>query len=571
MKRLEVQTLKHALERSAELFPERNALSFVDGEPLTYAKFYEMVRDVSLLLQSRGIGPGDKVAIIGENMPHWGVAYFAVTCMGAVAVPILQEFHVSAVHHILRHSEAQVVFCSKRYFDKVEEFDEDTLHTRIVLDDLSMLADEGSLKTNYREAMTQARAWYERTREKVMQYFDRGSSDITPDSLAVILYTSGTTGHSKGVMLTHRNIVFDAESTAEIVNVTEEDSLLSVLPLSHTYECTLGLMLPIIRGASVYYLQRPPTPRTLLPAMQKIKPTYLLLVPLVIEKIYRNRILPKISGNAIGRNLMKFGAGKKKLQQIAGKKLMESFGGNIKCIPIGGAFLAPEVERFLRNAEVPYAIGYGMTETSPLVSGSKPEDTRFRAAGKPIPEVEIFIDNPDPETGEGEILVKGPNVMTGYYKAPKVTEEVLTEDGWLHTGDLGYIDEDGYLFIRGRLKNVIIGPSGENIYPEEIEAHFNDCEYVLESLVFRQDGKLCARVHLDDDALDAKYGTQKMTESKARLKLDEVLSGILKQVNANVSNFCKVSRIIEQVEPFDKTPTHKIKRYLYVDPDDSRR
>lgn len=571
MKPLEVLTLKHALEQSVELFPERPALSFVDGDPLTYKKFYEMVRDVSLLLQSRGVGPGDKVAIIGENMPHWGVAYFAVTCMGAVAVPVLQEFHVSAVHHILRHSEAQAVFCSKRYFHKVEEFEDDTLHTRFVLDDLSMIAEEGSLKTTYREAMAQARTWYERTREKVMQYFDRGTSDITPDDLAVILYTSGTTGHSKGVMLTHRNIVFDAQSTAEIVNVTEEDTLLSVLPLSHTYECTLGLMLPIIRGASVYYLQKPPTPRTLLPAMQKIRPTYLLLVPLVIEKIYRNRILPKISGNAIGRNIMKFGAGKKKLQQIAGKKLMESFGGNVKCIPIGGAFLAPEVERFLRNAGVPYAIGYGMTETSPLVSGSKPQDTRFRAAGKPIPEVEVFIADPDKETGEGEILVRGPNVMSGYYKAPKVTEEVLTEDGWLHTGDLGYIDDDGYLFIRGRLKNVIIGPSGENIYPEEIEAHFNDCEYVLESLVFRKDGKLCARVHLDDDALDAKYGTQKMTESKARAKVDEVLAGILKQVNANVSSFSKVARVIEQVEPFDKTPTHKIKRYLYVDPDDSRR
>jgi len=571
LKSLEVPTLKNALERSVEQYADRPALTFVEGEPLTYARFHQMVRDVSLLLQSRGVVPGDKVALIGENMPHWGVAYFAVTCMGCVIVPILQEFHVSAVHHILRHSEAKAVFASKRYFDKVEECEAEDLHTRIILDDLSLVSEEDNFKTNFREAMAQARAWYDRMREKVMNYFDKGTSDITPESLAAILYTSGTTGHSKGVMLTHENIVFNAESTANIVNVNHEDRLLSVLPLSHTYECTLGLILPLTRGASVHYLQKPPTPRTLIPAMQKVKPTYLLLVPLVIEKIYRNRILPKLSGNAFGRNLMKLGAGKKKLQQVAGRKLMESFGGNIKCIPIGGAFLAPEVELFMRNADIPYAIGYGMTETSPLISGSKPADTRFRGAGKTIPQVEITIDNADPQTGEGEILVKGPNVMQGYYKAPAVTEEVFTEDGWLRTGDLGYVDDDGYLFIKGRLKNVIIGPSGENIYPEEIEAAVNDCEYVLESLVFRQDNRLCARVHLDYDALDAKYGTRDMTETKAHAKVQEVLDGIQKKVNASVSSFSRLARIIEQVEPFDKTPTHKIKRYLYVDPEESRK
>lgn len=564
MNTLEVRTLKAALEASAEKYSDRPAFSLVDGEPMTYSKFYELVRDVSLLLQDRGVVPGDRVALIGENMPNWGVAYFAITCMGAIAVPVLQEFHDTAVHHILRHSESKAIFVSRRYMSRVDDGEFEELHTVITLDDFSVDPVDG-LQQTFKEAMAQARSRYEQIKDKVMRFMDRKTDDLTPDTTAVILYTSGTTGHSKGVQLSHGNIVFDAESTANIVNVNSEDRLLSVLPLAHTYECTLGLVLPMLRGASVYYLPKPPTPRTLLPAMEKVKPTYLLIVPLVIEKIYKNKILPKLAGSGIGRNLMKIGAAKKKLQQVAGRKLMEAFGGNLKCIPIGGAFLAPEVEFFLRNADIPYAVGYGMTETSPLVSGTKPGETKFRAAGKPIPGVEIVVDNPDPETGEGEILVRGPNVMQGYYKAPQVNDEVFTDDGFFRTGDLGYVDDDGYIFLRGRLKNVIIGPSGENIYPEEIESALNECDHVQESLVYRQDGKLVARVFLDYESLDDRFGTRKMTETKALAKVQEHLENVRKKVNSKVSSFCRLCRIIEQVEPFEKTPTHKIKRFLYID------
>lgn len=567
---LENPTLKAALERSVALFPDHPALSFVDGEQITFARFHELVRDVSLLLQDRGVLPGDRVAIIGENMPNWGVAYFAITSMGAVAVPILQEFHETAVHHILRHSESVTVFASNRYMHKVEDGEFDDLHTTIVLDDFSVDTGE-NLKQTFKESMAQARSRYEQIKEQVRRFMAKGETGETgPDDVAVILYTSGTTGHSKGVILTHRNIIFDAESTANIVDVNEEDRLLSVLPLAHTYECTLGLIIPILRGASVYYLPKPPTPRTLLPAMEKVKPTYLLIVPLIIEKIYKNRILPKLSGSGIGRNLMKIGAAKKKLQQVAGKRLMEAFGGHIKCIPIGGAFLSPEVELFLRNAGIPYTIGYGMTETSPLVSGSTPEKVKFRAAGYPIPDVEVKIDNPDPETGEGEVLVKGPNVMQGYYKAPQITEETLTADGYLRTGDLGYIDEEGYIFLRGRLKNVIIGPSGENIYPEEVEAVLNECDHVLESLVYKQEGKLVARIHLDYEGIDEKFNTRNMTETKARAKVEQVMEEIKKKVNGKMSTFSRLARLIEQVEPFEKTPTHKIKRFLYIDKEENR-
>jgi long-chain acyl-CoA synthetase len=569
---LETTTLKAALESSAQRFADRPAVGLVDGDMLTFSQFHQLVQDVTLLLQDRGVLPGDRVAILGENMPNWGVAYFAVTSMGAVAVPVLQEFHDTAVHHILRHSESVAMFASRRFMHKVEEGEFDDMHTVITLDDFSVAPKDG-LNQSFKEAMAQARSRYEQAKDRFMRFMDRkgdgSQAGVQPDDLAAILYTSGTTGHSKGVMLTHRNIVFDAQSTANIVNIDETDRLVSVLPLAHTYECTLGLVIPILRGASVYYLAKPPTPRTLLPAMEKVKPTYLLIVPLVIEKIYKNRILPKLAGSGIGRNLMKIGAAKKKLQQVAGRKLMEAFGGNIKCIPIGGAFLAPEVELFLRNADIPYAIGYGMTETSPLVSGSTPETTKFRAAGYPVPGVEVIVDNPDPETEEGELLVKGPNVMQGYYKAPQVTEEVLTEDGYFRTGDLGYVDEDGYIFLRGRLKNVIIGPSGENIYPEEIEAVINECTFVQESLVYRQEGKLMARVFLDSEGIHEKYATRKMTETKAYAKVQQVIEDIRKKVNGKVSTFSRLARIIEQGEPFEKTPTHKIKRFLYIDAEEN--
>lgn len=577
-------TLKNALTISAEKYADRPAVCFVGENPMTYREFKQLVDDVSLLLHSRDITKGDKVAILSENMPNWAAAYLAITCMGAVAVPILTEFHEGAVHHILRHSETKAIFVSKRLMHKLEEYESENLRTIIILNDFSLYTEDG-LRQTFKEGMAQAYKSFgqvkeqikERISKEIEKYTDKGKQYIRPstevevDDVAAILYTSGTTGSSKGVILTHRNIVFNASRTADMVAVTTEDRLISVLPLAHTFECTLGMVLPIIRGASIHYLHRPPTPKTLLPAMGKVKPTFLLIVPLIIEKIFKNRVQPKLKGSGIMRNVMKLGAARKKLYRVAGKKLMEAFGGELRCMPIGGAFLAPEVEEFLMHSGLPYSVGYGMTETSPLVSGEPASTTRFRSAGRLLKGMEIKIDNPDPETGEGEILVKGPNVMQGYYKAPKVTEEVLMEDGFLRTGDLGYIDEDGYIFLRGRLKNVIIGPSGENIYPEEVESIIGECDYVLESLVYRAEGKLIARVHLDSEKLDEELGTGKMIESKASETVQKHLDSIKKTVNGKVSSFAKLSKVIEQVEPFEKTPTKKIKRYLYIDEEENQR
>ncbi len=564
MKELKKLTLKNVIDRSVEQFPERPALSWVDGEPITYKQLGEKTREIMNLLQNQGIVAGDRVAILSENKPHWGIVYFAITSMGAVAVPILPDFHPNEVHHIIRHAECKAVFISERLYDKLEEGPFDVLQTVILIDDFSLIP-PATKKDKLKEMAMEGAKEFAKLKEAALRMAGKRPAEVDEEDLAVIIYTSGTTGHSKGVMLTHKNIVFDAQETLKIQMVTEHDRLLSVLPLSHTYECTIGLVIPLMQGACVYYIDKPPTARVLLPAMQKIKPTMMLTVPLIIEKIFKMRILPQLTSSSMMKKLYSVKPIRKQLHKIAGKKLLKTFGGELQFYGIGGASLAPEVEMFLREARFPYAIGYGLTETSPLVAGCGPKVTKFRSTGPPLPGVEVKIDNPNPQTGEGEILVRGPNVMKGYYKDPERTAEVMTADGWFKTGDLGVFDEDGYLYIKGRLKNMIVGPSGENIYPEEIEAIINEFEYVLESLVFQRGDRLVARVHLNYEELDKEFANSKLSESQIRKNIEELLEELRKNVNARVSSFSRIHKIIEQTEPFEKTPTQKIKRYLYVE------
>jgi long-chain acyl-CoA synthetase len=388
--------------------------------------------------------------------------------------------------------------------------------------------------------------------------------EIHEDDIASIIYTSGTTGHSKGVMLTHKNIAWNAFASSKIPDFNSNDRMLSILPLAHVYECTLGLVIPIMCGSSVYYVKKPPTTAVLLPALEMVKPTAMLTVPLIIEKMYKTRIIPEIKKRFLIRLIYKFPVIRKRIHKIAGTKLMETFGGAMKFFGIGGSALSPEVERFLREAEFPYAIGYGLTETSPLIAGTNAEKTRFRSTGPIIPGLEVRIENQDSKTGIGEIVVRGPSIMKGYYRDPGLTTKVLSEDGWFHTGDLGSFDKSGYLYINGRLKNVILGPSGENIYPEVIESVINRLDIVLESLVYQDQGQLVARVHLDYEKLDVEFSDLDLTESQARERIEQLCEDIKKQVNGQVSSFSRVARVIEQTEPFEKTPTQKIKRYLYA-------
>jgi long-chain acyl-CoA synthetase len=382
---------------------------------------------------------------------------------------------------------------------------------------------------------------------------------VSEGDLAEIIYTSGTTGHSKGVMLTHANIVFDAEATESIVTVRPTDRLLSILTLAHTYECTLGLVAALMRGAAVYYLDRPPSATALIPALQAVRPTIVLSVPLVIEKIYRSKVQPEIEKRALSRvplfSLL--------LARVAGRTLKKTFGGKIRVFAVGGAAIAPDVELFLRRAHFPYAIGYGLTETAPVVAGSPPRSTCFRATGPALPGVQIRIAEPRPDTGEGEVQVKGPNVMRGYYQDEERTKEAFTADGWFRTGDLGVLDRRGRLFIRGRLKTMILGASGENIYPEEIEALINQSPFVDESLVYGDGSAVAALVQLKPDALADFMSAVQDGVSNAQATLSTLLSRIQREVNAKLASFSHVHRVELQEEPFEKTPSQKIKRFLY--------
>ncbi|HXX63596.1 MAG TPA: AMP-binding protein [Bacteroidota bacterium] len=563
MIRLDSPTLRSILQRSAELFPGQIAFSTVDGTPVTFKDFHGQVERVSKFLHGRGIIPGDRVAILGENMPNWGISFFAAAAMGAIAVPILPDFHPSEVHHILRHSEAKALFVSKKLFGLLEDEEFKHLSLQVLLDDFSIIPRKTS-KDRLRELIDQGSIEFAKLKEAALRMTGRIGERVRPDDIASIIYTSGTTGHSKGVMLTHKNIVSDVLAAIQIVNVSENDRMLSILPLSHTYECTLGLVLPVLVGASVYYLDKPPSAGVLLPAMQKVRPTVMLSVPLVIEKIYKSKIHPQLHRNPLIRGLIKLPMLRKRFHAVAGRKLLSSFGGHLRIFTVGGAPLAPDVEQFLREAKFPYAVGYGLTETAPLVAGCAPESTRFRSTGFPIPGTRIKIDKPDPVTGEGEILIKGPTVMKGYYKDPKRTAEVMTDDGWFRSGDLGVFDRQGYLYIKGRLKNLILGPSGKNIYPEEIESTINEFDIVLESLVFQQGNRLAARVHLNYEELDKLLSGIHLTESQIREKVRTLLEDLRRQINERLASFSRIQQLVEQREPFEKTATQKIKRHLYV-------
>jgi long-chain acyl-CoA synthetase len=545
-KNLENFTLPSLLERSIKLYGARDAFGFVGQAAMNYEEFHEKIQKMVFLLRKNGISKGDKVLLLSENMPHWGVAYFAVTYFGAVIVPVLADFHPSDVHHIIRHSEAKAVIVSERHLPTIEECEQKNINFVVNLQSLEIIDELTSKHHKAHEP------------KDLLQ-------KPNEEDLAALIYTSGTTGHSKGVMLSHKNLTTNAVSSYSKVTIFPTDVFLSILPLAHTLECTVGLIVPVLHGASVFYVDKAPTPSVLLKAFETVRPTMMLSVPLIIEKIYKNKILPKFTGSFVMRTLYSLAFIRKFLNKIAGKKLIETFGGRMRFFGIGGAALSPHVEEFLIEAKFPYIIGYGLTETSPLLAGSiLGEKVKLRSTGTAFPDVIIKIKDKNPQTGEGEIIIQSPGLMMGYYKDEEKTKEVI-KDGWFYTGDLGYIDEEGFLFISGRSKNVIIGSGGENIYPEQLESIINENEAVLDSLVLEQDSKLVARIHLDYELIDKMFHADKMPDAKVRENISKYLEDMRVQINTQVSSFSKISKFIEQIEPFVKTPTKKIKRYLYTE------
>ncbi|HOT95984.1 MAG TPA: AMP-binding protein [bacterium] len=556
-------TIRDLMERSFQLYGNLPALASVDEHPITYSQMKSQIAEIITLLLAYEIKPGDRVVILGDNSPHWVIAYLAVTCMGAIAVPILTGFSDEDTRHIIRHSEAVAAFVAAKMRSKLEDLENSELRALFSLEDWSV---EEARKQ--RASLLGKETHFLPAEKKPLPFSPAAAFDqVNPpqeEDLAVIIYTSGTTGNSKGVMLTHRNITFDVVYSIERFPIDSNDRFLSILPLAHAYEATGGMLCPLAVGISIYYLKGLPTPAKLLSAMSTVHPTGVLTVPLVVDKIYRKKIVPQIQSKKVLNSLFKNSFFRKKLHKMAGKKLIRSFGGKLRFFMFGGAALNPDTEIFLRDANISYSSGYGMTETSPIMTINPFGTVKMGSCGKPIPGITISIHHPDPQTGIGEIIVKGDIVMQGYLKNAAATREAFLEDGWLKTGDLGLFDEDGYLFIKGRSKNVIIGPSGENIYPEVVEQEILQSPYIQEALVYMDKNKLIAKVYLDYDFIDQNFSRNNMDPNDASKMVRDLLEQIRQEVNLRLPTFSRLQAFEEHPEPFEKTPTNKIKRHLYI-------
>jgi len=548
----EKMTIHHLMQRSFTLYPSLPCLAFFDEKAITYAELQKAMTALSVKLASLGVEPGDRIGLLGDNCPNWAIAYLAVTTMAAVAVPILPGFPENDIRHIIRHAGCKAIFVGEKYRHKLEEL----ASVPLVVLSLENLSAEGGEKSHS--------SFYSKLLQKKSA---KASAAELPrpqeQDLAAIIYTSGTTGNSKGVMLSQRNIVYDIIHSLERFPLTSADRFLSILPLSHAFETTGGMLTPLTTGVSINYLTGMPTPQKLLSATEIVKPTGILTVPLVVDKIYRKRILPKMQGRLISR-LYTRPFFRKRLHKLAGKKLIKSLGGSLRFFMFGGASLNLDVETFLQDAEISYSSGYGMTETSPIMTINPFGAVKVGSCGKPIPGIELAIHQPNPETGIGEIIVRGDIVMQGYYKNPAATAASFLPDGWLRTGDLGYFDPDGYLFIKGRSKNVIVGPSGENIYPEIIEQVLQQSPFIMECVVFSHHGRLLAKAYLDSDVLDQEMSKRGLDSSHSAAFITQVLEESRKAANRELPAFSHVQQILEHPEPFEKTPTNKVKRYLYI-------
>ena len=533
-----VDTLAKLYEYATTVYSKNQYTQWYDTKEggYTFSSLKAKCDSLSKKLTQYGIGAGDKVAILSQSMPNWSVAFFSIVPFGRIAIPILPDSSQNEVTNILKHSESKVIFVSQKLMSKLSEECRAKMSLVIDMDTFEVIQSDEEKFT-----------------------CDGRTSVPTPEDIATIIYTSGTTGSAKGVVLSHRNLASNVITCYHSCKRTEKDRWLSVLPMAHTLEMTLSMLYPMYCGATVYYLPKPPVASLLMKALKMVKPTTMLTVPLIIEKVYKGSVLPTIQKS---RTLTWMNEHMNGLMcRIIGMKLKATFGGHISFYGIGGAKLDPEVERFLLKAKFPYAIGYGLTETSPLLGYSMNRWRTVGSFGYPVYNVKLKLHNVNPETGEGEVVAKGPNVMLGYYKDPKRTRSVFTEDGWFRTSDIAVQDEKGRFFIKGRNNNMILGPSGENIYPEEIENVINNVESVSESIVVERDGKLVALVQPNENFIQwDKEGEDKLYET-----LDAWKAKLLKVTNKNVSKASQVSSIEVMKEPFEKTATQKIRRFKYKD------
>ncbi len=562
----QVANLNALIDSSCASYAEHNALGMALETPISYQELHDRIHVLAARLQQEGVRFGDRVALLAENSHNWGTVYFAAVRLGAVCVPILPDLPKDDVQNILTEMECRVIFTSKQQLSKLVDSDQDLdqeIALLVTLDDYQEAGRAGRSKVlPFTDFLSEAKAEF----ADALQNGSLQFSEVAGDHPASILYTSGTSGFSKAVILTHANLCSNAVAAARVVTIQSEDVFLSVLPVAHTYKFTVGLLMPLLKGACVLYTNKTPTPAVLKKLCAHERPHVMLIVPLIIEKIYTKQVIPAVLKSRLLTFLCRFPFGRKWVYQKIGNKLADFFGGRLKMLAIGGAALNPDVEDFLWDSGLPFLVGYGMTEAAPLISGGPEGDKTIQpgSAGKPVAGVEVCIDHPDPITDIGEILARGPNVMQGYWNNPEETAKTIDEQGWLHTGDLGYFDEQGNLHIKGRSKSVIVLANGENVYPEGIEHKLDSSPLVADSLVVERNGVLEALVHPDYDFIDKQMQGKSEEEQQAFIAAE--LERIRQLVNMRTGSISYLTKIVEQKEPFVKTATHKIKRYLYTGP-----
>lgn len=542
------------VEKSIKENWDLDALTDYKGATLQYKDVARKIEKLHILLAESGIKPGDKVAVCGRNSSHWGVAFLAILTYGAVAVPILHEFKADNIHNIVNHSEARLLFVGDMVWEALNEAEMPLLEGIILMTDFTLLVCRSKQLEYAREHLNElfGKKFPRNFRREHVAY-----RRDEPEELAVINYTSGTTSFSKGVMLPYRSLWSNTQFAFEVLPLKPGDRVVSMLPMAHMYGLAFEFLYEFASGCHVFFLTRMPSPKIIFRAFSEVKPHIVIAVPLIIEKIIKKNVLPKLETLKM-KMLLKVPIINDKIKAAVREQMIKGFGGNFYEVIVGGAAFNQEVEKLLKSIDFPYTVGYGMTECGPIICYEDWKRFRMGSCGKAAPRMEVRIDSPDPQHIVGEILTRGDNVMLGYYKNEEATKQIFDADGWLHTGDLGIMDEEGNVTIKGRSKNLLLGPSGQNIYPEEIEEKLNNLPYVAESIVIQQnDNKLAALIYPDFDEAYA----QGMSNKDIEVAMEENRVTL----NSELPAYSQISRIKIYPEEFEKTPKKSIKRFLYQD------
>lgn len=549
-----IPSVNSLIEKSIIENWDLDALTDYKGITLQYKDVARKIEKLHILFENSGVAKGDRIALCGRNSASWAVAFLATLTYGAVAVPVLHEFTADQIHNIVNHSEAKLLFVGDVVATQIDPTKMPNLEGIIYIPDYSLVISRTDKLTYAREHLNElfGKRYPKAFRQQHVNYH----KELSPNELAMINYTSGTTGFSKGVMLPYRALWGNMDFAKQVIgkHIKKGANTISILPMAHMYGMSFEFMFEFIHGCHVFYLTRVPSPAIIAQAFKDVKPAIVIAVPLVIEKIIRKRVFPKIQNNRM-RLLLKMPGISKKVKHKIYEHVYEAFGGNLYEIIIGGAALNQEIEAFLKDIDFPFTVGYGATECAPIIAYSDYKEFVPTSCGKEVVHMEVKIDSEDPQHVAGEILARGMNVMLGYYKNEEATAQAIDKEGWYHTGDLGLMDKDGNIFIKGRSKNMLLGANGQNIYPEEIEDKINSLPLVLESVVIQRDQKLVALIHPDFDEV------HNMGLS------DDDLQTLMEQnkqtLNATLPAYCKISAIKIQEDEFEKTPKKSIKRYLY--------